>query len=102
MTDFYDPAELRRFRARRKAQRVYSDAYRDKLKAQKAPDRDDVAAAALRVFLALAAQDTKSVGKQPGLIASDLQRAGFDRAEAVAKLRAMVRRTIIKNGVGEG
>ena len=54
--DFHDAEDAKRYRARLRKQRGYSEKNRDKLKAEKAPDTDDVARACRRAlihFLAL-------------------------------------------------
>ncbi|KAA2235589.1 hypothetical protein [Salinarimonas soli] len=92
MTDVYDPSELRQYRARKRAQRRYQADYRERLKVDGIPERDDVAAAALRVVLRAldrnpAAWETLRVG-----LLNEIARAGFTRAHAAERLDAMVAR----------
>ncbi len=91
MSDF-DLTASRRYRARLAKQRSYQANYRAGLKAKKVPERDDVAGAALRVFLVSAAGRADAARGLIGAIAEDLTGRGFNEHATIAALTSMVDR----------
>lgn len=98
MTDFRDPKDGQKYRARLRKQREYQRKYRERLISQRTPERDDVAAACLRALInAVIRRDERVV---PLVVATldGLAAVGFDRQVAHARLRRMVRQRIRAGG----
>ena len=95
------PAAGRRRQRRRMKQRGYSEAYRQKLSDANCPDRDDIAAAAIRVVIQLVAE------KKPGVnqlffeaLRTELEAKGFSGEASMEKLKSMVITRRRKLGAG--
>lgn len=88
----YDPRDGERYRRRIKKHRDYQSDYRDRQKEAGAPDRDDVAGAALRLLLGSAAHNPDAANKWIPCVVEDLAARKFS-AEVVEKsIRAMIER----------
>ncbi|TAJ33375.1 hypothetical protein [Bosea sp. (in: a-proteobacteria)] len=85
------PTLGRRRQRRRVKQRGYSQNYRDKLADAKCPDRDDIAAAAIRVAIELLAVN-KPIDTRSFLVAiwKDLAAKGFSEAAGMEKFKSMI------------
>lgn len=95
---FHDPRDAQRYRARLRKQRDYQRKYREKLGSARAPERDDVASAALRVLIdGIVAREHPAVLYASRTVAT-LEKIGFDRAETMRRLRKMVRNRIRAGG----
>lgn len=95
---FHDPRDAQRYRARLRKQRDYQRKYRERLGSVRAPERDDVASAALRVLIdALIAREAHA-GVLASRTVATLEKIGFDRAETMRRLRKMIRNRIKVGG----
>lgn len=90
--DWHDQQDLARYWKRKRKQRDYQQAYRERLSKAKAPERDDVAAELMRVFLATVAVDRHKVSELGKLLFDGLESRGYDRTASVEQVRAMARR----------
>lgn len=94
--DWHDQQDLTKYRRRKRKQREYQQAYRERLKGARTPERDDVAAELMRVFLATVAVDHSQVADLSRALFSGLQARGYDRAASVEQVKAMARRVQAK------
>lgn len=92
MNDYHDPQDGRRYRARLRRQKDYQARYRDKLKADRTPERDDIAAACLRLILHRAASDPRGSMELLVTIANDLAERSFSKRRTADRITAMVHR----------
>lgn len=88
---FHDPRDAQRYRARLRKQRDYQRKYRERLGSVRAPERDDVASAALRVLLDAVVAREPSAALLVSRTVDTLEKIGFDRAETMRRLRKMLR-----------
>lgn len=95
------PAAGRRRQRRRMKQSGYSAYYRKKLAEANCPDRDDIAAAAIRVVIQFVAE------KKPGVnqlffeaLRTELEAKGFSGEASMEKLKRMVLARRKKLGAG--
>jgi hypothetical protein len=98
--DRHDAEDLRRFRDRKRKQKEYQADYRRKLKKQRTPTRDDIAAGMLAFSLeALARKTREQRDVSFRKLAEHLATVGvgkrkFDREATIEACRAMVEREI--------
>ncbi len=91
MSDF-DLTASRRYRARLAKQRDYQASYRAGLKAKKAPERDDVAKAALASALASVHRAPDAVEHWMANVVRRLAEDGFDPIASSETVRGMIER----------
>ncbi|MPR06194.1 hypothetical protein [Microvirga tunisiensis] len=99
MAEFHAPDELRRYRTRLKRQREYQDEYRIRLKKERVPDREDIAAGILAINLRIWARSPETLEKASRNIAEFMSETGlgnrrFDAEKTAAALKAMVAREV--------
>lgn len=94
--DWHDQQDLAKYRRRKRKQREYQQGYRERLKETKTPERDDIAAELMRVFLATVAVDHRQVANLSRALFSGLQERGYDRAASIEQVKAMARRVQVK------
>jgi len=89
---YYDPKELRSYRRRIKKQREYQEGYRERLKAEGRPERDDVAAAWLTLTLQMWARRPDMTEAARALAKALAGKGRFSEAQSLAAIEAMVER----------
>lgn len=89
--DWHDQQDLARYRRRKKKQREYQAAYRERLEEAKIPERDDVANELLRVFLMAAIADHRKVSELSIALFDGLEADGYNRPAAITRVRNMMR-----------
>ncbi len=93
--DGSDLDAARRYRRRLRKQRAYQAEYREKLRRSGTPDRDDFAAAVLRIVVSGSARDIDRHGPQwERLIVRELSGKGFEAAVVAQAFRRMVVREV--------
>jgi hypothetical protein len=92
MPDFYDTNDLRRFQRRKRKQREYQAGYRDRLKDEKTPDRDDVAAACLRRMLGIWRENASYAELFRDGMVKDLTKRGFGEEQVKTVIDNMIER----------
>ncbi|EIM26637.1 hypothetical protein [Microvirga lotononidis] len=92
MEVFYEVEDLKRYRTRKRKQREYQAAYRERLKDDGAPDREDIAAAFLRGLLKLWAVAPDNASDFKERILDDMGRGRFSREQASKVLDGMIER----------
>ena len=90
----YDPRDGERYRRRLKKQRNYQSEYRKSLEEDGIPERDDIAAATLRVMLNTTVQNPDRVNGWIQLVAKNLAegKEEFDCEAVERTIQAMVDR----------
>ena len=94
--DWHDQQDLAKYRRRKRKQREYQQGYRERLKETNTPERDDIAAELMRVYLATVAVDHGKVAELSRALFSGLQARGYDRTASVEQVKAMARRVQAK------
>ncbi len=94
--DWHDQQDLAKYRRRKRKQREYQQGYRERLKETKTPERDDIAAELMRVYLDTVAVDHGKVADLSRALFNGLQERGYDRAASVGQVKAMARRVQAK------
>lgn len=94
--DWHDQQDLAKYRRRKRKQREYQQGYRERLKETKTPERDDVAAELMRVYLDIVAVDHCKVAELSRALFSGLEGRGYSRAASVEQVKAMARRVQVK------
>lgn len=90
--DWHDQQDLAKYRRRKRKQREYQQGYRERLKEAKTPERDDVAAELMRVYLDIVAVDHGRVAELSRALFNGLQERGYNRNASVEQVKAMARR----------
>ena len=103
--DWHDQQDLARYRRRKRKQRDNQQGYRERLKEARTPDRDDIAAELMRVYLTVVAVDHQQVRELTRALFEGLEKRGYNRAGCVEQVKAMARRTQARsqrrNGLAE-
>ena len=94
--DWYDQQDLARYRKRRRKQKEYQQGYRERLAETKTPERDDVAAALMRVYVGILADDYRRVADLTRAVLAGLEANGYARAACVEQLTGMTRRERVR------
>jgi AAA+ ATPase superfamily predicted ATPase len=92
MEVFYDVEDLKRYRTRKRKQREYQASYRERLKDDGTPDREDIAAAFLRGLLRLWAAAPDNAGEFRERVLDEMGCDRFNRDQAAKVLDAMIQR----------
>ncbi|MFK5595957.1 hypothetical protein ACFZ8E_02960 [Methylobacterium sp. HMF5984] len=90
--DWHDQQDLARYRRRKRKQRDYQADYRAKLAEAKTPERDDVAAVLMGVYLDVLVLDHKAAVEFSRRLVEGLVADGYDRQASMERIRAMARR----------
>lgn len=90
--DWHDQQDLARYRRRKRKQRDYQQGYRERLKSERTPERDDIAAELMRVYLNVVAVDHQKVRELTQALFGGLERRGYNRAACVEQVKTMARR----------
>lgn len=94
--DWHDQQDLAKYRRRKRKQREYQQGYRERLKEAKTPERDDIAAELMRVYLDVVAIDHGKVADLSRALFNGLQERGYNRNASVEQVKAMARRVQVK------
>lgn len=94
--DWHDQQDLARYRRRKRKQREYQATYRGGLKEAKVPERDEMAAELMRVYLDVIAIDHAAGIEFTRRLIAGLTDRGFERTPTVQRIRAMASRARAK------